>query len=237
MGGILAALSLMGACGRPRIATVATPTPAGDHPTPPAAPPAPETPFAAWLRAHVPTSARVASSGGVTTVEHVATADDTALTIANAYLDVTDIYRAKDLAAEIAKRHPTIAVGDRIEIPHLLPAPYSSPEEGRLPWPDDRALRGVFISGVFAGAFWPETVDKLASHGLNAVVLDAKDYMGTVNYPTRVTLAKRWARPTRHRSPTTRVPFASRTRAAFASSRESRVFMIRGRPSTRPGSR
>jgi hypothetical protein len=57
-------------------------------------------------------------------------------------------------------------------------------------WPADRALKGVFISGVFAGAFWPETIDKLATHGLNAVVLDAKDYMGTVNYPTRVPLAQ-----------------------------------------------
>jgi hypothetical protein len=123
-------------------------------------------------------------------VEHEVSSDDTSLTIAKAYLDLTDVYGAKDLAADITKAYPNLAAGERIEIPHLLSAPYKSPEEDRMRWPEDRAMKGIFISGIYAGAFWPETLERLATHGLNAVVLDAKDYMGTVNYPTHVALAK-----------------------------------------------
>jgi hypothetical protein len=131
----------------------------------------------------------VTAAGGDVTVEHLVADGDTALSIAKAYLDLTQVYYAKDLATEIGKRYPSLEPGQRIQIPRLLTAPYGTPEEERLRWPDDRALKGVFISGIFAGSFWPETVDKLATHGLNAVVLDAKDYMGTVNYPTHVQLA------------------------------------------------
>jgi hypothetical protein len=195
-GWVLAALSLAPGCGRPQVATVAATTAPADHAgSPPADKPAPphpdpETPFTAWLRARLPSGGSVTREGDGVAVEHVVAADDTALTIAKAYLDLTDVYLAKDLAAEITKLHPNLAVGERIAIPHLLLAPYKTPEEDRLRWPDDRAMKGVFISGVFAGAFWPETLERLASHGLNAVVLDAKDYMGTVNYPTKVPLAK-----------------------------------------------
>jgi hypothetical protein len=191
-GWILAALSLAPACGRPQLATVAATSAPVDQATslPETSHPEPEMPFTAWLKLRLPSGGSVTSEGGSVAVEHLVTADDTALTIAKAYLDLTDVYFAKDLAGEITKRHPNLAVGDRIAIPHLLAAPYKTPEEDRLRWPDDRAMKGVFISGIFAGAFWPETLERLASHGLNAVVLDAKDYMGTVNYPTQVPLAK-----------------------------------------------
>jgi hypothetical protein len=188
---MLAALSLAPACGRPQVATVAaTGSPVNHAASPVPATSLPDTPFTAWLKARVPSGGSVTREGGSVGVEHVVAPDDTALTIAKAYLDLTDVYFAKDLAAEITKGHPNLAVGDRIAIPHLLLAPYKTPEEDRMRWPDDRAMKGVFISGVFAGSFWPETVERLASHGLNAVVLDAKDYMGTVNYPTKVPLAK-----------------------------------------------
>ncbi len=122
-------------------------------------------------------------------MEHTVAVGDTALTIAKAYLDLTDVYRAKDLAADLAKKTPNPLPGSQVEIPHLLSEPYTSPDEGRIAWPADRALKGVFISGVFAGQFWQETVDKVATHGMNAIVLDAKDYMGPVSYPTKVRLA------------------------------------------------
>jgi hypothetical protein len=187
---ILGVLTLGPACGHPPVATAATTSPPIEAAAAPFPRAEPSSSFANWLTARLPSGGSVSASGSSVTVHHVVASDDTALTIAKAYLDLTDIYRAKDLAAEMARRYPGLAVGDRIEIPHLLSAPYKSPEEDRLAWPDDRALKGVFISGVFAGAFWPETVDRLASHGLNAVVLDAKDYMGPVNYPTKVPLAK-----------------------------------------------
>lgn len=189
-GWILVALPFAFACGRPQVATVSATSPSADRAAASASRPEPETPWVTWLKARLPSGGRVTSEGGATAVEHVVSADDTSLTIARAYLDLTDVYRAKDLAAEITKHHPQLAAGEAIEIPHLLQAPYKSPEDDRLRWPEDRAMKGIFISGVYAGAFWPETLEKLATHGLNAVVLDAKDYMGTVNYPTHVPLAK-----------------------------------------------
>jgi hypothetical protein len=136
-----------------------------------------------------PGGAVVTGDAGALTVVHTVAPADTALTIAKAYLDLTDVYRAKDLAAEITKGSRTLSAGAVIEIPHLLSAPYKTPDEGRLPWPADRALRGVFITGIYAAGYWPDVLEKLAARGLNAVVLDGKDYMGTVNYPTHVKLA------------------------------------------------
>jgi hypothetical protein len=146
--------------------------------------------FAEWLRAHLPPNAGalVAASDGALTVVHTVAQGDTALSIAKAYLDLTDIYRAKDLAAEITKS-ADLAPGAKVTIPHLLKAPYEDPDKGRMGWPQDRALRGVFITGAFAGIFWPETIEKLASRNLNAIVLDGKDYMGPVTYPTQVKVA------------------------------------------------
>jgi hypothetical protein len=120
---------------------------------------------------------------------HTVAAGDTALTIARAYLDVTSVYKATDLASLIAAATPNLTAGGTVQIPRVLTAAYGSPEDERLRWPADRVLRGVFITGIFAGSFWPETLEKIAARGLNAVVLDGKDYMGTVNYPTQVKVA------------------------------------------------
>jgi hypothetical protein len=146
--------------------------------------------FADWLRQHIPSAGKVNTTDtGTVTVVHTVAAGDTAQSIASAYLDVTTVYRAKDLAAEIAKRAPQLTPGTAIEIPRVLTEAYKTPDEERMGWPADRALKGVFISGIFAGSFWPETLEKLSARKLNAVVLDGKDYMGTVNYPTQVKLA------------------------------------------------
>jgi hypothetical protein len=157
----------------------------------PAVPASPGESLAAWLQPRMPAGGRVTTDGGgAVRVVHTVSAGDTALTVARAYLDLTSVYRAKDLAAEITKRvGGELAAGASVEIPHVLEAPYGTPEESRMRWPADRVMKGVFISGLFAGIYWPETLEKLATHGLNAVVLDAKDYMGTVNYPTKVRLA------------------------------------------------
>ena len=63
------------------------------------------------------------------------------------------------------------------------------PKDERLGWPEDRALRGVFVTGSYAAQKWTEILDKLAARGMNAVVLDAKDYTGPVNYPTKAKIA------------------------------------------------
>jgi hypothetical protein len=115
---------------------------------------------------------------------------DSVQSVADDYLDLTSVYRAKDLAADIAKLAPAWSPGVQVEIPHLLVAPYKSPEEGRLRWPADVALKGVFITGIYAGSFWPETLEKIAARSLNAVVLDGKDYMGPITYPSHVEMAR-----------------------------------------------
>jgi hypothetical protein len=147
--------------------------------------------FEDWIRARLPPGAKAAvvAKDGRPVVMHTVAAGDTALSIATAYLDLTDVYRAKDLATEIQKSRASLAPGATIEIPHLLAAPYKDPDEDRLGWPEDKALRGIFITGAWAGLYWPETIAKMAARGLNAIVLDAKDYDGPVNYPTKVQLA------------------------------------------------
>jgi hypothetical protein len=124
--------------------------------------------------------------GGTVGVVHTCTAGDSALTIAKAYLDLTDVYRAKDLAAAIAKEYPDLHPGVEVRIPHLLTAPFRSPEEDRMAWPMDHALRGIYITGETAGMAWPETIERIHAHGLNAIVVDAKAYAGAITYPTHV---------------------------------------------------
>jgi hypothetical protein len=120
-------------------------------------------------------------------VFHVVAPGDSPLSIAKAYLDVTDVYSATDLANELGKQ--SLTPGASVEIPHVLGEPYGDAEKGRLGWPSDRALRGVFITGPYAAIAWVKTLDALAARGLNAVVLDGKDYVGTVNYPTKAKIA------------------------------------------------
>jgi hypothetical protein len=141
--------------------------------------------FIQWLHAHAPPAARI--EGMPPRVFHTVANGDTPLAVAKAYADITDIYSVNDLAAEIAKQ--PFSPGNSVEIPHLLKEPYKSPEEDRLGWPADRALRGVFITGPYANLAWVKTLDAVAARGLNAVVLDAKDYVGTVNYPTKAKIA------------------------------------------------
>ncbi len=146
--------------------------------------------FADWLRARLPTGGRVEDAGETLEVVHTVAPGDTALTVAKAYLDLTDEYRAKDLAAAISKQVPDLRPGTEVHIPRLIAAPLRSPDEDRTPWPADRALRGIYITGGTAGTSWSEIVERVHAHGLNAIVVDAKDYGGGITYPTNVALAR-----------------------------------------------
>ena len=147
--------------------------------------------FVKWLRERVPAGGAVVVNGAAPpTVTHTVAEGDTALTIAKAYLDLSDIYYASDFAAAIVKKNASLARGKTIDIPNLISAPYTSdPEKERLGWPENKVLRGVFVTGAYAGILWVPTLDKLAARKLNAVVLDGKDYMGPITYPTKVKLA------------------------------------------------
>ena len=144
--------------------------------------------FADWLRPRLPEGGAVVGGDAEVRVVHTARPNDTAETIAEAYLDLTDVY-GQELGALIAKSSPALEAGTRVEIPRLLKAPYADPEKGRLGWPEDKALRGVFVTGLFAANQWVATLDRVAVRGMNAVVLDGKDYMGPVTYPTKVKVA------------------------------------------------
>ncbi len=152
--------------------------------------PAPAPTFADWLRARLPPGGKVVTGeDGKVAVVHTAAAGDTARSIARAYLDLTDVYFADDLAKAIAGQHASLKAGTSVAIPRLLSEPYKSPEDDRLRWPPERALKGVYISGLFAGAYWPATLQKLGERKLNAVVLDGKGYDGPITYPSHVKLA------------------------------------------------
>jgi hypothetical protein len=57
-------------------------------------------------------------------------------------------------------------------------------------WPKDAALRGVYVRGSTAGGKgYTKLLDKLAEHGMNAIVLDSKDVDGLLTYKSRVPLA------------------------------------------------
>jgi hypothetical protein len=145
--------------------------------------------FADWLRPKVPEGGALVASGDGVRVVHSARAGDTAASIAEAYLDLTSVYYAKDLAALITKDHPSIEAGTKVEIPKLLTEPYKDPEQERLRWPEDKSLRAIFVTGAFAGVQWPQTLDRMANREMNAVVLDGKDYMGPVTYPSKAKVA------------------------------------------------
>jgi len=155
-----------------------------------ATPDAAAQPFASWLEKHVPEGGTVERGEAGLRVVHTVKPGDTAQSIAQTYVGITDIYDAKDLATAMTKSGARLGPGARIEIPHLVKAPTpDDPEAGRLGWPADRVLRGVFVTGPYAGIRWVDTLDKLAARKLNAVVLDGKDYQGPVNYPSKVPVA------------------------------------------------
>lgn len=121
---------------------------------------------------------------------HKVAAGDSALGIATAYLELTEVYRAEELAQAIAKTNANLNAGSTITIPRpLTRVPHADPKEERLGWPEDKILRGVFVTGSYASVRWADTVEKVEDHGLNAIVLDGKDYDGYVNYPSKAKIA------------------------------------------------
>jgi hypothetical protein len=145
--------------------------------------------FGVWLEPRLPAGGTIVDTAGKVAVMHKVAAADTPISIAKAYLDLTDVYFAGELAKAI--RLDGVAAGQSIEIPHLLSEPYKEPDEDRLGWPEDKALRGIFITGSNAGVEWPKTLDHMSKRlpSMNAIVLDGKDYQGPITYPTKVKVA------------------------------------------------
>lgn len=140
----------------------------------------------AYLKAHAPKGDTV-QEGDPPKIIHTIASGDTAASLAKTYLNLTEIYYERDLEKEFAKRN--LAPGSKIEVPSVITHAIRDPKEERLGWPEDKALRGVFVTGSYASVAWVPTLDKLAERGLNAVVLDGKDYDGYVNYPSKAKIA------------------------------------------------
>jgi len=152
--------------------------------------------LAAWLTERLPkggslVEAKDHSIGVVHTVEGKETVAD----IAEAYVHLSTVYLATDLAEAIRAQNrlaPNDAPspGARLEIPSVLVATPKKPSEARLGWPDDKILRGLHLRPqVAAGRNFPRVLDAMAARGMNLVVIDVKDADGKVSYPSKVPLA------------------------------------------------
>jgi hypothetical protein len=186
----------------PLMAAPAPPTPVANDAAAPTSPnnPAtsPRTALADYLRAHLPPGGRIVDEGtSQIRIVHSGNRTETHLTIAKAYLDLSLVYAIEDFANEIVGANKEI--GQRlkagslrdatdVEIPTLINAPPRPADEARLPWPEDRAIRGIFLRRD-GGQKFPGILDKLAARDMNGIVLDGKDYEGYITYPTKVALA------------------------------------------------
>ncbi len=173
-------------------ATAEAPAPKADAgaPTPKAATPKTETAadVVEYIKSKLPKGGTV--EGEPPQIKHVVQPKDTALSIATAYLDVTEWYKPEELAMGIARTNKgNLAPGTTITIPRPLTRVLHDPKDDRLGWPEDKALRGLFVTGTYASIKWSEIVERTAEHGLNALVLDAKDYDGYINYPSKAKIA------------------------------------------------
>lgn len=139
-----------------------------------------------YLKAHLPKGGSVEGER----LFHTVSQGDSVPGVAIAYLELTEIYTKEELANAIAKKNPGgLVAGKKIEIPQPLTRAPRDPKEEKLGWPEDRNLRGIFVTGPWAQMKWVDTLDKLAARGLNAIVLDSKDYEGPVNYATKAKIA------------------------------------------------
>jgi hypothetical protein len=143
-----------------------------------------------WIRGKLPKGGSAErDETGALVVKHEASAKDTIYSIAKAYDGLTTVYLASDLATRIAKVNGAIIANKMVVIPDILQTPYKSPEEERIAWPEDKALRAIYLGGRDAVATWEWTLDHLKARDMNAVILDGKAYMGELTYPSTVDVA------------------------------------------------
>ncbi len=150
---------------------------------------APRAPSLAWVAGRLPAGGALADGG--TAVVHTIRQGETWQSIAAAYIDLTSVYHETDLAKAIANENPESKQGPkpglRVHIPHILP---SAPRNERIGIPRDGVMKGIYVRGSTAGARgYPALLDRVVAHGMNAIVLDVKDYDGLLTYPSNVPMA------------------------------------------------
>ena len=170
----------------PAPASAASPAPSPESALPAGAPTHEE--LVAYLTKNAPRGGAV-EAGDAIKLTHTVSSGDTYPAIAAAYLELTEIYTPTELARAIERKNPSLVAGAKIEIPSVLTRAPRDPREEKLGLPDDKALRALFMTGPFIAQKWVESLDKMAARGINAVILDAKDYQGPVTYPTKAKIA------------------------------------------------
>ncbi|WP_394823647.1 putative glycoside hydrolase [Pendulispora albinea] len=162
----------------------------------------PREALVSWLKPRIPAGGTLIDRvDAPVAVAHVARQGETVESVADAYLDLTDVYLRSDLVAAIVRENALgrallakgpLAKGTRIVIPRIVSAPRETIEGARLPAAKPgEPMRGLYMRGQTAGtANYTRILDRMAQHGLNALVLDTKDYDGWLTYPSQVPLAK-----------------------------------------------
>jgi hypothetical protein len=153
--------------------------------------------LAAWLKAGLPEAGELgADPNGAVTVIHTVQPGDSYASIAEAYVGLTDLYLPRDLAhamqqqAHVSEGMAAPPIGARVNIPAVVQHPPKPIEQERLGWPEDHALRGLYVRGTTAASplFIP-MLERMAERGMNLIVLDTKDYDGFVSYASRAAVA------------------------------------------------
>jgi len=149
-----------------------------------------------WLKKNVPEGGEVIDDDGPNLgVVHTSRTGETFYKIAAAYIDLTNAYTNKELAGSIAKANAklpwgALPEGTRVIVPRIVTSIPKTPSEGRLPWPEDKSLRGLYANSMYAGSVdLPAALDTMAARGMNAIVVDAKDVTGLYTYKSKIPLA------------------------------------------------
>ena len=169
-------------------------------PPPPPAPSAKEL-LRSWIVAHVPSGAQVSEDGPGFAVQLTTRAGDSLMSVAASSIEATTAYNEEELAAALRKANPSVsaypkellAEGTQLRLPSVLAladgAP-KSPSEARLGWPADKSMRGIYVNEtMLKDKEFPRLLDMVTAHGMNAIVVDAKDVTGWFTYPTKIPLA------------------------------------------------
>jgi hypothetical protein len=152
---------------------------------------APRQPRLGWVHGRLPAGGAIADGAVVHTVRQ----GESWQSIAEAYLDLTSVYDPQDLARAIVKENLPeskrgATAGLHVRIPHVLEHAPKSGTSQRIGIPKDGVVKGLYIRGSTAGGHgYPALLERIADHGMNAIVLDVKDYDGEVTFPSSVPLA------------------------------------------------
>jgi hypothetical protein len=194
----------------------------------------------AWIKSRLPAEGELVDRPGAPVgVSYLVREGDSLAKVADAYVDLTDIYLARDLQKAIVEANSLgeggLKPGARITIPGIVARVPKSADDERLGWPEDKALRGLYVRGSTAATpLFMGLLDRMAARGMNLIVLDAKDYDGLVTYRSKIPLVLETGAakdaPIRDMARTVRFAHAKGIRVAMRVSCFEDEFMVRAKP-------